>query len=293
MREVAPGDIVFSFSDTRIAAVGIARSYCYESPKPSEFGATGMNWSAIGWRVDVQFRELRHRIRPMEHLDSLGPVLPRKYSPIQASTGYGLQSVYLAAVPPALAAALFRLIGHEVDSVQDTANDVAASNTEAPTVETTLEEWEKREETRILETPLITDTERKALILARRGQGLFRQNVMRIEKACRVTGVTRTEHLVASHTKPWRDSDNDERLNGENGFVLTPTIDHLFDRGFISFENNGRLIVSPRADLVSLARMGIDPTQVTHVGAFSSGQKQFLDYHREFILRQAAVFPGT
>ncbi len=176
--------------------------------------------------------------------------------------------------------------------MQDTANDVAASNTEAPTVETTLEEWEKHEETRILETTLITDTERKALVLARRGQGLFRQNVMRIEKVCRVIGVTRTEQLVASHTKPWRDSANDKRLNGENGFVLTPTIDHLFDRGFISFENNGRLIVSPRADPVSLARMGIDPTQVTHVGAFSSGQKQFLDYHREFILRRASVSDG-
>ena len=56
MREVAPGDIIFSFRDTRIAALGIARSYCYESPKPTEFGTAGSYWEAIGWKIDVTFR---------------------------------------------------------------------------------------------------------------------------------------------------------------------------------------------------------------------------------------------
>jgi putative restriction endonuclease len=56
MREVAPGDIIFSFRDTRIAALGIARSYCYESPKPTEFGTAGSYWAAIGWKIDVSFR---------------------------------------------------------------------------------------------------------------------------------------------------------------------------------------------------------------------------------------------
>jgi hypothetical protein len=51
----------------------------------------------------------------------------------------------------------------------------------------------------------------------------------------RITGVGRREHLRASHIQPWRDSENDARLDGENGLLLTPTIDHLFDRGFISF----------------------------------------------------------
>jgi putative restriction endonuclease len=59
--------------------------------------------------------------------------------------------------------------------------------------------------------------------------------------------VTNPIHLVASHCKPWRDSSNEERINGENGLLLTPTIDHLFDRGFIGFEDNGTLILSPVA----------------------------------------------
>jgi putative restriction endonuclease len=54
MREVAPGDVILSFFDTRIAALGIARSYCYESPKPTEFGSAGAYWGAIGWKSRCQ-----------------------------------------------------------------------------------------------------------------------------------------------------------------------------------------------------------------------------------------------
>lgn len=61
MREVSPGDLILSFCDTRIAAIGIARSYCYECPKPDEFGNAGANWDRIGWKVEVAFRELPER----------------------------------------------------------------------------------------------------------------------------------------------------------------------------------------------------------------------------------------
>jgi len=66
--------------------------------------------------------------------------------------------------------------------------------------------------------------------------------VSKIESRCRITGVENPVDLVASHCKPWRDSTNEERLNGENGLLMTPSIDHLFDRGFIGFEDNGKLI---------------------------------------------------
>jgi hypothetical protein len=112
---------------------------------------------------------------------------------------------------------------------------------------------------------------------------------MEIQRACRITGVTNPVHLIASHCKPWRDSDtNEERLNGENGLLLTPSIDHLFDRGFIGFEGNGNLIVSPVAHRPSLERMGIELTGIVNVGSFTSGQKQFLEYHRDMVLLRAA-----
>jgi putative restriction endonuclease len=134
---------------------------------------------------------------------------------------------------------------------------------------------------------MIQDTEREAIVRARKGQGLFKQRVSQIEGRCRITRVDNPAHLIASHCKPWRDATNEERLNGENGLLLTPSIDHLFDRGFIGFEDNGQLIISPVAHIPSLHRMGIDATQKVNVGSFTSGQKQFLDFHRNAVLLQS------
>jgi hypothetical protein len=103
MREVSPGDLILSFSDTRIAAIGIARSYCYESPKPAEFGSAGAYWDNIGWKVEVSFQELHNRVRPKDHIADLRRFLPTKYSPLLPN-GNGLQSVYLTEVSDAFAA---------------------------------------------------------------------------------------------------------------------------------------------------------------------------------------------
>jgi hypothetical protein len=54
MLEVSYGDVVFTFTDTVIAAIGVAQSYCWESPKPAEFGTTGQNWENVGWKVGRQ-----------------------------------------------------------------------------------------------------------------------------------------------------------------------------------------------------------------------------------------------
>jgi hypothetical protein len=292
MREVAPGDVIFSFVDTRILALGIARSYCYESPKPTEFGSAGSYWGAIGWKVDVSFQEISNRIRPKDYIRELRGSLPEKYSPLRP-TGDGLQSVYLTAVGPAFAAVIFRLIGPEVGQVADVWSAEDQGQQLSPAAEPTLEEWEHRIEAAIQDDRSLGETEREALVRARRGQGLFRSNVQTIERACRVTRVERREHLVASHVKPWRDSTNDERLDGENGLLLTPTVDHLFDKGFISFEDAGNLIISPVADRESLQRMGVAPSRIVNVGTFSERQRHFLAYHRENVLRMSELRTAT
>ena len=141
-------------------------------------------------------------------------------------------------------------------------------------------EWEEQECTRIRRDDSLRETTKQALINARRGQGLFRSRVATLEHQCRVTGVSRPEHLVAGHIKPWRESSNDERLTEANGLLLTPSIDHLFDRGFISFENHGELLVSPVAHQDSLRRMGVACDHVVHVGEFNQDQQHFLEFHR-------------
>jgi putative restriction endonuclease len=280
MREVAPGDLIFSFMDTRILAIGIAQSYCWESPKPLEFGTAGQNWENIGWKVKVSFTKLANTIRPKDHIEILRPLLPQRYSPLQPN-GNGLQSVYLTEVPTALAEVLVGLIGQEVAPIAAAARDVK------PVPADDLDLWEGRLEEQLAADSRVPETERRAIIRARNGQGLFRERVARIESRCRITGVENPVHLIASHCKPWRDATNEERLNGENGLLLTPSIDHLFDRGFIGFEDNGKLIISPVAHRPSLESMGIDTTRIVNVGGFTSGQKQFLDFHRNAVLLQS------
>jgi hypothetical protein len=108
-----------------------------------------------------------------------------------------------------------------------------------------------------------------------------------------IEGKTTTPSLsikseFASHNRPWRDCSNAERLDGENGLLLTPSIDHLFDRGFIGFEGDGNLIISPVAHRPSLEKMGIDMRGAVNVGAFTAGQRDFLEYHRDMVLLKRA-----
>lgn len=288
MREVAPGDVVLSFAATELKAIGIAHSYCYEAPKPLEFGAAGAYWETIGWRVDVRFLELSSRVRPAAHMGIIRPRLPGKYAPLQVD-GKGKQNLYLTPLSADLVEVLVDLIGREAREIIKGAK-LFDSERDAPGLG--LVEWEEHELQRLASNEQIPETDRLAIVTARRGQGLFKHNVMQIEWACRITKVDVIEHLRASHCKPWRDSSNEERINGENGLLLTPSIDHLFDRGFISFEDNGRLLVSPVADQQSLRRMGVPTAEPTNVGGFSEGQRRFLEFHRESVFLQSRFLAG-
>ncbi|QBB72166.1 HNH endonuclease [Pseudolysobacter antarcticus] len=288
MREVAPGDIVFSFADTFIKAIGIIASHAYEAPKPAEFGAAGIRWDRIGWRVDVRFAELISQTRPSDHMARLSRLLPTRYAPLREN-GHGLQSVYLTGISELLAGALIDLIGREArDLVQG--RQIQDGAEIQPAIG--LIQWEEHELEMVRVDENLTMTDREAVVIARRGQGLFKERVMQRERACRITGVNRAEHLRASHCKPWRDASNEERLDGENGLLLTPNADHLFDRGFIGFDDNGDVLVSPVADPESLTRMGISSTRRLNVGEFSQRQQHFLSYHRDNVLLRSTFLEG-
>ena len=285
MREVSPGDVIFSYAGGVIQGFGIAQTHCYTSPRPNEFGHIGQAWDEVGWRVDVNFNRITPTLRPSEHMQALAPLLPSQFSPLNKA-GHGYQHVYLASIPKAMALVLGQLINPTVLHILQgtrTAEESDIIDTELLGVV----EWEQAEQNRIQQTRTLPATTRVALIKARIGQGLFRHNVASLEHRCRITGVTYPPHLFASHIKPWRESTNEERLNGENGLLLTPSIDHLFDRGFISFEDNGELLISDIAHKRSVQRMGVDTEHVVRVGKFSEGQKSFLAHHRRCVFLEA------
>jgi len=138
----------------------------------------------------------------------------------------------------------------------------------------------------------IPETEILQLIKARRGHGIYKSRVELIERRCRVTGVERPQHLVASHIKPWRLSDDGEKLDGNNGLLLSPHVDHLFDRLYISFTGDGQILRSPSLAPEVLTRWGIDAQR--NVGTFSYEQRIYLEFHRdELFAKQATAQAGS
>jgi len=139
------------------------------------------------------------------------------------------------------------------------------------------------DEDELLRDPNLTTTERFALTRARIGQGIFKEAVRQIEPICRVTGLSDHRHLVASHMKPWSKSDNVERLDGHNGLLLSPHVDNLFDRGLISFQRSGSVIVSPKLnpDVLSSWKLDVDQRGTK----FSKKQLPYLEYHQDVVFQ--------
>ena len=195
MLEAQAGDAVFSFYDTRIQAVGVVTATAETAPRP-DFGAAGQSnsWANEGWLVGAEFTRVASSIRPKEHIELIRPLLPSKYSPLR-DNGDGLQSVYLAEISTDLADLLLDLSGAELpDRPPETSPD--------PPPEAVAEE-----EQHLADLQGRTDigqTDRVQLVKARRGQGIFRNNVRMNESRCRVTLVMDPAHLRGVTSSPGR-----------------------------------------------------------------------------------------
>ena len=275
MTEVEVGDVVFSFADTKISFIGIAAGKAYSSSKPNEFDDND-SWSNDGWLTPVEFYELQSPIRPKSHIQAIRSYLPNKYSPLQ-DNGNGNQGVYLTEVPAELAEALSNLLGSQV---QDTIKRHTAE--EFSHIEIDSVDVKAVKEIRLRKD--IEETEKLRLVKSRNGQGLYKDRVKEIELGCRVTGLSDIKYLIASHIKPWTKSNDFEKLDGNNGLLLSPHVDKLFDNGYISFENDGRMIVSPALNIDTLRLWNID--EHSNVGDFNDEQRYYLQYHRDNILKR-------
>lgn len=285
MRRASPGDIVLSYADQKVRFLGRVAEFAFTAPKPEEFGTAGEYWNKEGWLLPVFWTPISQPVRPKLLINRLRRHLPDKYSPISRETGDGNQKAYLAAIPKDV----FRLVtaGVTYDALALTTGGVNSLKYEV--VVGLLEDEVERS---ILSDLSLDQTVRKAVISARRGQGVFRNNLENVESACRLTGVTNPSLLIASHIKPWRACKSaEERLDGMNGLLLTPDADRLFDRGYITFLDRGEVMVSPRVDRDDMRRLGFEQLaferfgfeeapQVWGVGDFRAKQQEYLEYHR-------------
>jgi len=276
MTLVRPGDIVFSYARGQIGAIGQVTEAASASPKPSEFGAVGDYWSHEGWLVGVYFTPAPKALRPKSHIETIAPLLPARYSPIQKN-GDGNQFCYLAGISDALGYLLLALLGVDATpafalatQIQDLQNDTEV-----------LDDIHQIEADNT-----IPETQRLQLTKARIGQGLFRKQVMLVDPRCRVTGVEDPRLLIASHIKPWRDASNAERINGYNGIMLSPHVDALFDERLISFQDDGQMLVHQSLSQDILDRWSI-PRNI-RAETFRPEHTSFLSYHRQLFAAKVA-----
>jgi hypothetical protein len=103
-----------------------------------------------------------------------------------------------------------------------------------------------------------TVTERSGLVISRVGQGAYRKSIInRWENKCAVTGFSDSRILIASHIHPWSNSTNDERLDVNNGILLSPTYDALFDRHLITFDQAGKIVLSDTVKSEEFEKIGV------------------------------------
>lgn len=149
-----------------------------------------------------------------------------------------------------------------------------------------LPEGDELEEIKELEYTYkeLPETEREAVVKSRIGQGEFRIRLMKYwNENCAVTGCGERRLLKASHIKPWRDSDNSERLKVFNGLLLTPNLDSAFDQGFISFDNEGKIIISKKLSEKERKNLGIHPDM--KLRRIEPRHVEYLTYHRENVFK--------
>lgn len=269
-----PGDVVISYAGGLIKAIGLVKESFNAAQKPTEYEKAGEAWSNIGWEVLIDWEQLEKPIRPKDHLELIAPLLPAKNSPLQAS-GNGNQGCYLAGISNELGNLLLSLANRVnpdfADDIEQHQAELEGDAIEAAIKASTLEVTEKLQLTK-----------------ARIGQGNFRRDLEKIEPKCRVTGVTNKALLIASHIKPWSKCDNNaERLDGNNGLLLSPHIDKLFDRGWITFTDAGDLLCTEPSIEQALQQWGIELP--LNVAPFEPKQARYLAYHRDEIFRAEPV----
>lgn len=129
----------------------------------------------------------------------------------------------------------------------------------------------------------IPETEKMAIVQSHIGQGLFRKQLIdKYHGRCVITGIDQQKLLVASHIKPWAASDNQERLQVDNGLLLSATYDRLFDSGLITFDKNGRIYLSSFIGVENEKKLNLQ-AGVQYSLLMTNKMQQFLEYHSDVV----------
>lgn len=134
-----------------------------------------------------------------------------------------------------------------------------------------------------LDAPEVEGADRETTVNAHVNQDYFRERLLQKNRECCLCGVNIPEFLVASHIKPWKDSSPAEKVDVDNGLLLCANHDRLFDSGYITFKDNGSIVVSNELDMHTRILMNVRPEMRIQV---SERMKAYLSFHRKNIFRR-------
>jgi hypothetical protein len=250
--EIKEGDIIFCANERYLTKVAVAISDAYKATRPAS--RKFRDWNKDGNRVDVAFNS---HIRPVLKQEVASDFIPRFNQfcdPPLFNINGTLNQLYMSKLSPEAGLFLLEMTG----AITDLLDQLIDEGGKKVTKETTKE----------------------IIALARIGHGRFRSDLIRRWNGkCCLTGLDIPELLVASHIFPWISSTNEERLDPDNGLLLAAHIDKLFDRGLISFNDDGNILIS---DLInSNARHILGISEELSIGKLTPGVSTYMRRHRE------------
>ncbi|MCK8521475.1 HNH endonuclease [Aquimarina sp. D1M17] len=261
MTKLNPNDIVLNYYKGYLIGYCIIASEYFLASQPKEFNVD-VEWQTKGYMIDAKYFLFSTPLDINKVYSKIEQYLPSKYAPlnktgnpskIKANQGY-----------------LYKLNWDIVKVIFDLAR-VRLDDYTKP-IQTVNEEASK------YNTP--KQTTRESLVISRTCQGEFRQQILkRWDYKCAVNGVTIKEILIASHIVPWRESSDQERIDVDNGLLLSPTYDALFDRCLISFDDDGQILLSGSMNRNNFSKLGI--TGKEKINNLTEGNKKYLKRHRE------------
>lgn len=268
MIEANAGELILSYAGGSVSHFGVILEAAYDERQPDFMGRGGDNWSTDGWFLPVSWQQLVPSVTPKLIWDQIGHLFPNRYSPLD-NQGNGNQGCYLTEISELL---FQTIIAFSLEK-----NPSLFARAITGQVKPQLEGFSAHRKT----------TEVARVVLQRIGQLEFRRAVLAKEKYCPITGVGDPAFLRASHIKPWRVCDGaDERLDPSNGLALAPHIDLLFDQGYVSFNFDGTLMLSPSCPPMLPIQWNFEIMLGKPLIKVDNRRKRYLHYHHRHVYKR-------
>lgn len=157
------------------------------------------------------------------------------------------------------------------------------------TVMAYIDSYDQKSDYRILtiekDTEELFGQEKETVVKTRINQDVFRKRLIMKYRHCCLCSVSNERLLIASHIKPWSDSDSYEKLDVNNGLLLCPNHDKLFDTGVISFADNGCILISDELDSINRIFMNVNDDMKIVV---DDDNVEYMRYHREKVFKKSS-----